>query len=200
VQNNDYIFPTSTAVIEFEATSLRRIRNEQDIKIKYLEDRIEEYLILLKFSQCYNHSGQTVILRRLKQMNPPDSPIQNWDFCKNCTQYLGNFDDRNPEQTTLQQQIYAIVQEYGIDRTTWNAIFKLNNRHNDQVHVPITEADTTWLKNNSSKYEQFERPSWRSNFVNAVTKLANALCRPNRERRFAQPHETSLNRYLNSRR
>jgi len=197
-EDGDYIFPTSNAVIECPATYLRSIIIQKDEKISELNKTIDVYIHLLKFSQCYNHFGQNVVLRRLKESNPNDDVIRNWNYWKNCTQYLGNFDDRDQGQNRLQEQIYVIVREYGIDRNTWKAIYTLNNRRNDKVHdVAITEMDVQWLKDHASEYEQFENRPSRSNFVNAVTKLANALLSPNRQNPFAQPHQAAMTRYFN---
>ena len=97
VQDYDYIFPTSAAVIQCDASSLRTILNERENRIIALQQQLEKYIYIFKFSQCYNHFGQTVIRHCLKQINPDNSPIQNCDHWKNCTQYLGSFDDRNHE-------------------------------------------------------------------------------------------------------
>ena len=200
VQDNDYIFPTSAAVIQCEANTLRGIVNEQRNKLIQLQAEIEKYFVLFKFSQCYNHFGQTILLPRLKQMNSPEHTIQKCQYWKNCTQYLGSFDGRNREQNALQEQIYSIVEEHGIDEQTWNAIFNLNNRRNQEIHTPISEQDAIWLNANANKYEQFEtrgQDSWRSTFVIAVQTFANVLCSQYPQQRLAQTTETSFMRYKN---
>jgi hypothetical protein len=199
-QDDDHIFPTSGAFVQCQANSLRDIVDKQKEKLIQLQTEIEKYFILLKFSQCYNYFGQNFLLRRLKQLNSNDHPVQYFEHWKDCTQFLSNFNARSHQQNALQEQIYSIVREYGIDKPTWDAIFILNNRRNQEIHSPINEQDATWLKGNASKYQRFEigaQDSRRSSFMIAVEKFADALCSQFNRHRLAQPSESSFTKYKN---
>ena len=192
VKDGDYIFPTKGTFKECDAMNLRKIVDEHEKKIKQLEKAIDAYDLPCRFSQCYNHFGQTEVLPRLKARNTRDHPVQRWEYWKNCTQYLSNFNDRGHGQNELQEQIYEIVRTYGIDRNTWDTIFRLNNQRNHKLHVPVTEENAIWLQENADKYEP--------KFVPAVRTLANALRSPASRPQLARPREFALARYSDNHR